>query len=268
MEKEQRLRALLMMTGVKMRWCAASVPCGFTASLVETILCHDSHQRGCSTAPSSATNAFAWRHWLCVRANPYWLSEWLTSSLLLYVTNTAFLVFGQYAGITVIVRSFDVMLALLLLWSQCVVGMAMLFSCAFDRLLVSNLATYLAVVLFVLFSVILNQLVVDDIDGNYPSALFILAPFAYYRAVHLIGVSTFTLGAPGDEMSSIFAYLALDAAREPAPQGPPSTDCVHAHDVALSHSRCAVSLSRPSAAHTHRTRTPAHTNRARRLPWI
>ena len=160
LEKEHKLRALMTMMGLRMRW--------------------------------------------------YFLCEWLWSTLVVFTINMALLVAGVASNLTFISRSTTLFAVLLALWTVCIVAWGMLLSCLHSRLLVATVSTYLLIVVLVLFSVVLNNVVLSGTADAFPTALFLIAPIAYYRGVHLLAQRPYTLAALSPEMRSIFVMLGVD----------------------------------------------------------
>ena len=159
-EKEHKLRALMVMMGLRMRW--------------------------------------------------YWLCEWLWSSLITSTINLALLIAGAVGGLEFVRRSVDVFLLLLMLWAQCTVATGCLISTVQSRLLTSTVATYLLVIALILLSIVLNQVAFAGAGESYPTVLLLIAPMAYYRAIHLLYGGAHTFGALGGEMRAIFWMLSFD----------------------------------------------------------
>ena len=160
LEKEHKLRALMVMMGLRMRW--------------------------------------------------YWLTEWMWSSFLVLLINIVLLIAGVVSNLTFIARSTQLVGILLLLWSACTVACGMLISTLHSRLLVASVSTYLLIVILILFSVILNQVVLSGTADQFPTALFLIAPIAYYRGIHLLAARPYTLAAMSPELRTIFVMLVVD----------------------------------------------------------
>lgn len=173
-EKEHKLRALMVMMGLRMRW--------------------------------------------------YWLCEWLWNSALVTTINLALFSAGSVGGLEFVTRSSSVFLCLLLLWGQCMVATGALLSTLYSRLLASTVITYFVVIACTLLSIVLNHIIYAvqptspqaQTASAYPTILNLIAPMAYYRAVHLLYERPYTidtvLAGDGDgEMVNIIWMLVLDA---------------------------------------------------------
>ena len=139
----------------------------------------------------------------------YWLSEWIWNTCLLLVISVLFMFAGFYAELEFVVRSPAVFATLLLLWSQCLLALAMLISCFVGRMIASNVACYLALVFLVLCSLVLNQYLIDDFN-QMPSVLLVIGPLAYYRGVHLLLERAYVFGYVSGEMLSILLMIVVD----------------------------------------------------------
>ena len=83
-----------------------------------------------------------------LRMRWYWLCEWLWNSAFVLILNMMFVIGGTAGGIPFIERSAGMFTLLMVLWSQCLVVMAMLASSLYSRLITSYISNFLGVVLF------------------------------------------------------------------------------------------------------------------------
>ena len=77
---------------------------------------------------------------------------------------------------------------------------------AFVLTIIASVLVYLGGLALILFSVVLNNLI-----DSFPTILFILAPLAYYRAIHLLVERPYSLNHLAGEMRTIFLLLTFDA---------------------------------------------------------
>jgi hypothetical protein len=93
---------------------------------------------------------------------------------------------------------------------QVVVTISMLISCFFNKVVILYLAATFIVCILALLSLLINQFMLDPLDELEPFPLFLIAPIAYYRAIHLLFTRTYTFDYLQGEMASIFTYLLID----------------------------------------------------------
>lgn len=159
LEKEGRLRALMQMMGLRMKW--------------------------------------------------YWVAEWAHNTAQVLAINLAVVIFGAAAGLNFINRSMGVVLILVVLWSQCLVAMAILSSTVYNRLLTSYAGNALLMLVPALSCYFLNANITPN--DTFPTAAFLLAPVAYFRAIHLLSERGYILGMLRGEMVAILLMMILDA---------------------------------------------------------
>ena len=161
LEKEHKLRSLMVMMGLRMRW--------------------------------------------------YWLCEWLTNTFIQLLVSLVLFVTGAAVGLPFITQSRGVWVLLTLEWIQVMPAMAMLLSAFYSKLLVSSVVTQLLVIILVALSLILNRFTYDGPGDSFASPLFLIAPLAYYRAIHLLLRRPYLLSNLAGEMRTIVIMLAVDA---------------------------------------------------------
>ena len=140
----------------------------------------------------------------------YWLAEWLWNSFLTLLINLVFFVICAVGNVQFLVRSPAILLLMLLLWSQCVVAMAVLSSCLYRRVITASIGNYV----FVFFSFLIASTIMGlafRAAGDFPIPLALFAPFAYSRAFYLLLLSTYTISTMSAELSALLGMLALDA---------------------------------------------------------
>lgn len=159
MEKEGRLRALMRMMGLRMRF--------------------------------------------------YWLSEWLYNSATMAIINLLVVMLGAAGGLEFFTRSTGLAVVLALLWSQCLVALAVLCSTFYNRSLTSYAGNSLMILVPAISCYVVNTSVASL--STFPVATFLFAPIAYFRAIHLLTQRGYPLGGSiGGEMSAALGFLALD----------------------------------------------------------
>ena len=161
LEKEHKLRSLMVMMGLRMRW--------------------------------------------------YWLCEWLTNTFIQLLVSLVLFVTGAAVGLPFITQSRGVWVLLTLEWIQVMPAMAMLLSAFYSKLLVSSVVTQLLVIILVAVSLILNRFTYNGPGDTFATPLFLIAPLAYYRAIHLLLRRPYLLSTLAGEMRTIVLMLAIDA---------------------------------------------------------
>ena len=161
LEKEHKLRSLMVMMGLRMRW--------------------------------------------------YWLCEWMANMFIQLLVSLVLFAAGTAVGLPFIIQSTSVWILLTLEWIQVMPAMAMLLSAFYSKLLVSSVVTQLLVIILVAVSLILNRFTYNGPGDTFPSSLFLIAPLAYYRAIHLMLRRPYLLTTLAGEMRTIVIMLAIDA---------------------------------------------------------
>ena len=161
LEKEHKLRSLMVMMGLRMRW--------------------------------------------------YWLCEWMANMFIQLLVSLVLFATGAAVGLPFITQSTGLWALLTLEWIQVIPAMAMLLSAFYSKLLVSSVVTQLLVIILVAVSLILNRFTYNGPGDTFATPLFLIAPLAYYRAIHLLLRRPYLLSTLAGEMRTIVLMLAIDA---------------------------------------------------------
>ena len=140
---------------------------------------------------------------------PPQLAEWAYNSFQVLVINLVVVAVGAGAGLTFISRSIVVVLLLAVLWSQCLVALAILSSTVYNRLLTSYAGNALLTLVPAIACYMLNANVSSN--AEFPTVSFLLAPVAYFRAIHLLTQRGYVPDKLQGEMAAIIGMLLLDA---------------------------------------------------------
>ena len=145
-----------------------------------------------------------------LRMRNYWLAEWLYSTLSMLIIQLAAFGMGAAFGLDFILNSIGTLAVLILLWSQCLVVMSVLSSTLYSRLLTS----YAGNALLILVPAIACYIINTTIDENtaFPTATFLFAPIAFFRAIHLLTQRSYVFGLIEGEMIECMYMLAIDIA--------------------------------------------------------
>uniref|UniRef100_A0A7S2IPG3 ABC transporter domain-containing protein n=1 Tax=Haptolina brevifila TaxID=156173 RepID=A0A7S2IPG3_9EUKA len=142
----------------------------------------------------------------------YWLMEWIINSILTIVAIELFMVIGWAAEIKFVLRSPGTAFVLGFLWSQSLVTLAMLASCAFSKQLWAAITCILSMLVLALASLLMNQFAYFRSTDRWPEGLFVFSPFAFFRGINLLNRRTYALSymTAEDEMYTVLIYLACD----------------------------------------------------------
>ena len=140
----------------------------------------------------------------------YWLAEWIYNSFVVTLINVLFFAVALLGNSKFMLRSPALILLILIVWGQCVIGMAVLLSCLFRRPGTASTGTTLLLFMLYLGGNTLNQMVFRGAD-DFPWYVALIAPFAYVRIVSLLISTTATIATMPPEVSRMLLMLVIDA---------------------------------------------------------